>query len=420
MKIRDIVKAARCGNEKGQVIVWTALMAIVLFGFVALAIDGGFFFQHKRRMQTAADSAAVAGAYEIRRDTEINQTALEVVARHDATLNGFSHGSDNVSVAVFRPPTSGTYIGDNSYVEAIVTHQHRTFFARVLNLLGSGINFNTATVRARAVAGGVTRDCIYVLDPDDEKAFEISSGSGVDARCGVQVNSDDNKALSVTSGSSLDATSIDVKGDYEASGSVVSPDPNTGAPVESDPLADLLPPPIPACNGVPRLVEGTKTLDPGHYCQGIELNSANVTFRPGIYVLNGGLKVKSGSTAQGTQVAFYNTQSPAGPISIESNSTVKFSAPTSGPMAGILFFQDRALSSDPSLDASIASGISSFFTGALYFPKNKLRFHSGTHVNSAAQWTVIVARLLEVSSNTTLHVNADSPLNPLAKTTLVE
>ncbi|HEU4345331.1 MAG TPA: Tad domain-containing protein, partial [Candidatus Binatia bacterium] len=62
------------GNDRGQVLVWTSLLIVILLGFLALAMDGGFLYQHKRQMQTAADSAALAGAYEVKRDDTITQT----------------------------------------------------------------------------------------------------------------------------------------------------------------------------------------------------------------------------------------------------------------------------------------------------------------------------------------------------------
>jgi hypothetical protein len=435
MKISIVAKTGDGGVEAGQILVWTSLMLVILLGFLALAMDGGFFYQHKRQMQTAADSAALAGAHEIKRDSTITQAALETSSRNDSTLNGFTHGSNGIDVAVFRPPTSGYYAGNNSYVEAIITHPHRTFFARILNLLGPGINFNTATVRARAVAGaGSTGDCIYVLHTSKENAFEISSGSHVNAGCGVQVDSTNRRGLSVTSGSSLTSTSIDISGSsYESSSgstvkTTVEPYPNTNAPQEGDPLAYMQPPPIPSNTITQRLYEGTQKLSPGYYPNGIELNSANVTLEPGLYVVNinngeDGLKVKSGSTLTGTGVSFYITgyNSSAKPISIESDSTVQLSAMTGGAIPGMLFFR-RGSNSTPLLP-EIASNTRSNFEGAIYFPNDKLRFHSDADSNTDAPWTVIVAKELEVSSGTTLNVNATSSSvpNPLAvNTRLVE
>ncbi|HEU4342499.1 MAG TPA: pilus assembly protein TadG-related protein [Candidatus Binatia bacterium] len=433
MKIKHIMKRAGCGTE-GQVLVWTSLMLVILLGFLALAMDGGFFYQHKRQMQTAADSAALAGAHDVKRDSTITQAALETSARSDATLNGFTHGTNGIVVDVYRPPTSGYYAGNNSYVEAVITHPHRTFFARILNLLGPGINFNTATVRARAVAGlgSGGEDCIYVLHDNKEKAFEISSNSHVNAQCGVQVNSTNRYALSVTSNAYLNATTIDVTGGVqnESPSNTITGDLTTSAPAAPDPLAYMKPPSIPSNTITQRLYEGTQKLSPGYYPNGIELNSANVTLEPGLYVVNmtgvgeDALKVKSGSTLTGTGVTFYFTgSSDKRPVSIESGSTAKLSAMTNGDMAGMLFFR-RENNSTPLL-AEIASNSESYFEGVIYFPNDRLRFHSGVDsgTNSGAKWTALVSKELEVSSNTRFNVNADtsSVPNPLASNTrLVE
>ncbi len=52
-------------SERGQTMVQLALMLVVLLGFAALAIDMGYRYVERRRMQSAADAAALAGAYEL-------------------------------------------------------------------------------------------------------------------------------------------------------------------------------------------------------------------------------------------------------------------------------------------------------------------------------------------------------------------
>jgi len=48
--------------EKGQMIPWVVLIALALFGMVALIVDGGAVFSNRRTAQAAADAAALAGA----------------------------------------------------------------------------------------------------------------------------------------------------------------------------------------------------------------------------------------------------------------------------------------------------------------------------------------------------------------------
>ena len=70
MKKKDLQK------QKGAVIVLFALMLPVFIGGVGLAIDAGAMYEQNRRMQTAADAAALAAAQEVRElDTASYETA---------------------------------------------------------------------------------------------------------------------------------------------------------------------------------------------------------------------------------------------------------------------------------------------------------------------------------------------------------
>ncbi len=55
----------RAGSERGVAIVWFALMFTAIFGMAAIAVDMGFWFTEKRKAQSAADAAALAGAWEL-------------------------------------------------------------------------------------------------------------------------------------------------------------------------------------------------------------------------------------------------------------------------------------------------------------------------------------------------------------------
>src|ERR671931_2905760 len=91
-------------HSKGQILVMATFVLTVLVGFMGLAVDAGYFFDYKRRRTTAADSAAVAGAMEVKRNT--NSTNVVTVARAAAASNNFNHGTDNIPVTVNRPPAS--------------------------------------------------------------------------------------------------------------------------------------------------------------------------------------------------------------------------------------------------------------------------------------------------------------------------
>lgn len=407
-------------NYPGQVLLIVALMLPVLCGMMGLAIDVGSFYQLKRRMQTAADAGAAAAAQEVKRKSSDSQ--ISQAARSGTASNGFD-GSKGDVITVNRPPTSGPNAGNRDFVEVIISQNAPTYFIRVLGI-------NSATVQARAVGGLVNADsaCIYALDRTRDRAFRDNGGT-VNSSCGVIVDSNSARALSVT-GATMTAASIDVVGGYESGGGTINPTPTTGAFPENDPLADV-PQPVDSggCDFTKfEAKDGSWTLSPGVYCGGINIGSStNVVFNPGIYVLRGGgLNVGSSATVRGTGVGFFNTSGSGydyAPINFGSSSNARLSAPTSGPLAGFVFFQDR--SAPPFLVNVIGCNATSYFEGTIYFPTQHLEFgsNSGTTVNGVA-WTLIVVNTLEVGSSASLNFAADftsgPPRPPIKKPALVE
>ena len=420
-------------SESGTVTVLFVAMLPVLIGFAALVVDLGYMYQHKGIMQTATDAAALSGAYTLRKKDFDN---VNMYALYDAEKNGFD-GSRGETRTVNHPPLGGDFTTNRNFVEVIITEQIPTFF---MGFFGQ----HTVAVSARGVAGVLSAPgCIYVLDPSADKAFEVSSGSDfIGSDCGVRVNSCSDEALSVTSGSTLDVNSIDVCGGVDDSGSTINPEPNTGVcpgepcTTEGDPLAYLPQPSVPAgCDFTDFKTSSQGTLQirfqifPGTYCNGISIESgSDVNFNPGTYYLKGGgLRISSSSTAEGFGVGFYNTTwggSNYQPITIESGSETRFSAQAgdgAGVMEGIVFWQDPTVEGE--YDNSIQSGSNSWFEGTLYFPTQHLEFASNTVAESAADWSIILANTLEVSSGGSVEINSnfgEESRSPILEPVLVE
>jgi|WetSurMetagenome_2_1015567.scaffolds.fasta_scaffold41421_3 Flp pilus assembly protein TadG len=70
---------ARLHSDSGQTLIWFALSLVVLLGIAALAIDVGRLYGERRRMQNAADAAALAGAHELCQ----GRTGAEAIAMAD-------------------------------------------------------------------------------------------------------------------------------------------------------------------------------------------------------------------------------------------------------------------------------------------------------------------------------------------------
>jgi len=109
----------------------------------------------------------------------------------------------------------------------------------------------------------------------------------------------------------------------------------------------------------------------------------------------------------GTGVTFYNTGGSDfayKPIGISGGTSGTLSAPTSGPMEGILFFQDRSITS--SQTNTVSGGSTLALEGALYFPTTPLNFSGGS--TGTANYTVIVAQTLTFSGTSTVKANFGS------------
>jgi len=83
-------------------------------------------------------------------------------------------------------------------------------------------------------------------------------------------------------------------------------------------------------------------------------------------------------------------------------STVQLAAPTTGALAGILFFQDRSVVS--ALVNTFSNGASTTFTGALYFPTTAVSYTGG----AAGAYTIVVANTVGFSGGVTVNNNYSS------------
>jgi len=267
-------------------------------------------------------------------------------------------------------------------------------------------------VSALAVAGAQPgTGCIYALDPTAASAFNVNGGATVAASCGIVDDSNSSSAMNSSGGSStVTATSIAVTGN--ATGCCYFPTPQTGVPPEPDPFAQRAAPAFSSgCDYTNFKVNSGRpeTLTPGVYCNGITLNAGSVvTFSAGLYVLNGGgLSVSGNAVMHGTGVTFYNTGGGSyayKPVAITGGAVGTLSAPTSGPMEAMLFFQDRAITSKQT--NTISGGSTLSLEGALYFPTTPLNFAGNSSGNAA--YTIIVASTLTFTGASRLNADYSS------------
>jgi hypothetical protein len=388
--------------ERGQAIPLVVLFLVLLMGTAALAVDVGYLRHAERVQQSAADSAAIAGAAELAYPAAADVTAA---ARSDAASNGFTDNGSNVIVTVNNPPTSGAYSGNAAAVEVIARVKHPTFLEGVF-----GTTFAWIATRAVALsAGGGNHECVYVLKATAPTATLNSTtinapNCGFIANGPLTFNSDTITAASIGAAGTIITNSSTFPEAHPARAvSATDPCPTIAgcAYLTSNPPAQT------PCTYPSQLVlnSWTGTLNPGVYCGGIIFNSATATLNPGVYVIKGGITSNS-STLTGTGITFYIA---TGAVIINS-STLNLTAPATGNDEGMLFYQTVSDSSSATLNSSGGGAIA----GGLYFPSAQLTLNSDINT-----WMLVVAGWLTLNS-TTANIPATSSFPGLQNAVLAE
>ena len=98
------ILAKLIGDRSGGVFVYFAIAAPVLIGLAGASIDIGLWYANKRLVQSAVDSAALAGALEVLRSND-DDDAIVAAVNLDAANNGYSSGNgDTVTVDTSNSP----------------------------------------------------------------------------------------------------------------------------------------------------------------------------------------------------------------------------------------------------------------------------------------------------------------------------
>ena len=396
-------------EESGNILVLTALCTTALLSFVAIAIDIGYLFIAQRQLQTLADAAAMAGALEASAcGGTTNCTVLQTAATSAITESGSpsptlftqcaTPSGSGILLMVNNPPctmgASDPNNTDSNYVEAVVTKNVPTFFAKLFG-------YNSFKISARAEAGKSSPSgaCFNIIGTSGQtltlnSGAKITDGNG--SNCGVNVNSSGGPAVMENSGVTVNVGTYTVHGTVTNNGGSYTPSPTTGAPIQSDPFAaeitagTLSTPTKPStsstcCNPV----SGATTLQPGYYSSGLNFNGSGytVTMNPGIYYFDGGINV-GGVTINGTGVTIYMN---SGQLNMNSASTINLTAPSSGATKGLVIWQPASNTSQMNLD----SASSSSWKGGVYLPGAQLTLNGDSTV---AGFGMIVAQSAMMNS----------------------
>ncbi len=333
----------------------------VLMVMASLSVDIGYWRYQQRLQQTAADSAALAGA--IAMANSASPSSIAAAAQSDAATNGFSAST----VTVNTPPLSGAYAGTPGAVEVIVAKQQPAHFSALLG--------QSSTVSARAVAtlSSADRNCVYALDSTSDGAITLNGATVSMPNCGMISDG----GLLFSDGS-VNAASIGYAGSSPTiNGTSFSESSPRQAVAAADPCPTIsgctyltsTPPTSGTCaaqttfNG-----PGTITLAPGNYCAQVAVSGGgSVVFSPGVYTFENGFVNSDETSMSGTGVTFYVH---AGQFYVYGSPAVNLSAPTSGPTAGVVYYQ--AASDDEAFTINSSSQTGGGWAGMIYAPSSSV------------------------------------------------
>ncbi len=352
-------------QQRGQVLPIVAFQFVLLLSAAALAIDIGYLRFEQRLQQTAADSAALAGASE----TRYTSPGYAAAAQADSASNGFTNGSNGVSVHVYKPPQSGPYMTDATAVEVLVTSTHPTFLAGVV----PGVPLLNGLVTARAVARltNNNNDCMYMLDSGTSTNMNNATINA--SNCQIILNGSANMNGATITASPIGYNpSAGAPNTNGASFPQATPAPAIPAnnPCQTISGCAYLAANAPSTTGCTSLTlpssPANQSINPGCYSAlDVTAPSGTVTMNAGLYVINGAFNA-SKATVTGTGVTIYFTASGSANFD---KATLTLSAPTSGNDSSVLFYSTA--SSAPNFNKVTNSS----YTGVIYFPNASVNFN---------------------------------------------
>ena len=381
----------------GAVAMTLAVALPVIVAGVAFAVDYANVAKEKSRLQSAVDSAALASARELRLST----TNLAIV---DSVVQSVFRA--NIGTAPFGASANATtaLLNNNGSVNVVASESVATF-------IGSVLSSQPVVIHATATASmmGGSPICLIALNPTAHKSLTadtsaLLTGSG----CALYSDSTAANSIIAKGQAQITAALICSAGGAVGNTSGLTPPPMTDCPAIPDPLAARPAPTVGACDQTNYVISsGTQSLNPGVYCGGLHVASgAVVTLNPGVFIIKDGpLTVDGGSTLNGANVGFFLTGSGAALNFAAGANTINLTAPTSGTLAGLLFFEDRA--NTAGVAHTIESDNARNLLGTIYLSRGVLSIGSNAKVADLSAYTIVVADSITLTGGPNMVLNAN-------------
>ena len=405
------------GDTSGNVALLFCLIVVPLTLTAGSGIDYARATAIRSTLQSAVDSAALAGA------SAYTSASASAPARTMGS-NYLTLGTNPLlsSVTLGTPTVvSGTQTSSGITTGYTITATISASVPTTLMALftpSMTVNATATAVRQAAGAGA----CILALAPSASGAITLSGNASFSApSCDIAANSTSTSALTISGGGSVSAHSAYLGGNYSGNATSLTlsqPAHINYSALIADPYAGAFgQPTLPlSCAATNFQLNGNSnlTINPGRYCGGISKSSGGtLSLRPGTYYLDSGdFSVSGGSvvcTGCGsglgiTLVLTATNPNNIGIIKISGSSNVDLQAPgpSSGePYPGIVIYQDPRIPTGS--QDSISGSATTQFTGVIYLPNTGLSLSGSSTMSTppaGRACRVIISRTLTLTGGT--------------------
>jgi len=411
--LRARIEAIACKlrvDERGVSGIVTAMALTALMGFSGLAIDVVMWQSNQRAMQGAADQAALAAPTAFRNAGETTALGLSPTALNAAYATAIQSGYPAASVTV-AAYNNGSTCTNNGCIQVTITQQQERYFTGIF--LTSTVNVSVSAVGtckgcengSFTVGSNGGDPCVMALDGSGKGVITDTGGAVLSlSNCNLYNNAPNTDATVVNNGGVIEGCSITDPCGSKAflaqpnvpAGTLDVPVVTSASPAP-DPYANIAPPTV-AATCIKNFdawasPPGSKTsfvnVPSGTYCPG-NINGTNLSFADNAVIVinqNNGLDThgNNNSSMSGSGVTIY----ALGGGSINANTVMNISAPTTGPYAGLaLWFGD----SSPVTYNGSNSGT---FKGAIYAPDANVSYAGNG--GSSSTCTRLVAGAITLS-----------------------
>ncbi len=380
-------------DEAGNIAVIFAIALPVVLGTTSAAIDLTSFGMKRAQLQAAADAAAMAGARELA-VAGSTQASIEAAAMAFATQELGSEMTYQITVTPNK---------DDKRVQVIISEDWAP-------IVGAKLGSALTPVESSATAelAGATNLCVLALDRSGSGAVKLGSQAKMlGPSCAVYADSLSSEGVIVDTGASITADLVCSAGGVKYTPGSIQPDPTTDCKPLDDPLGSRPNPQFTDCTFTDTHVgAGIITLLPGVYCGGLDIvGPAVVTFSAGEYIIKDGpFKISGLAFARGKNIGFFLTGDNS-VIDFTGGALVEFAGREAGDMAGLLFFEDRAVAAGR--QHRINTLITKELTGTIYLPNSNLIIDPTARIGDKSAYTAIIVNQLELRDGPELVLNTN-------------